>query len=96
MSQFKNSKKFILLYSDTDSLFIEGDLDEILIGTELGQMKLENVFDKICILSPKLYSGITKDGQTISRNKGLKSKISFEDLHSLLNKNNQIDLNQEK
>jgi hypothetical protein len=37
MSFFKNNSNFILLYTDTDSIFIHGKLDPSLIGNKLGQ-----------------------------------------------------------
>lgn len=43
MSQFKNSKDFILYYSDTDSAYISKPLDPKFIGSGLGLMKLEHI-----------------------------------------------------
>ena len=51
-----------MYYSDTDSAFLDVNLDQIfpeLIGKKLGQLKLENIYDKILFLGPKLYGGIT-------------------------------------
>lgn len=39
MSQFKNNPNYNLLYTDTDSIFIDSDLPEDMVGTELGQFK---------------------------------------------------------
>jgi len=41
MSQFKNNNNFNLYYNDTDSAYIDKQLDSKLIGKELGLMKLE-------------------------------------------------------
>ena len=54
MSKFKNNSSFILLYTDTDSIFIEGILPEDMIGPLLGQFKLENIFQEIVFLGPKI------------------------------------------
>ena len=41
MSKFKNTHDFNLYYSDTDSIFIDKELDNKDVGTEIGQFKLE-------------------------------------------------------
>lgn len=46
MSLFKNNPKFHLFYSDTDSIFIDGELPEEMIGKGLGQLKLEYTVKK--------------------------------------------------
>jgi spore cortex formation protein SpoVR/YcgB (stage V sporulation) len=45
-SKFKNNNQFTLFYTDTDSIAIDQKLDRILVGTDLGKMKLEYIFDK--------------------------------------------------
>ena len=95
MSQFKNNPNFILLYTDTDSLFIIGDLDPEWIGKNLGQFKLEAEYEEIVFISPKFYGGITTDGEVVIKIKGFKNKISFEEMKSLLNKDKSLELNQE-
>lgn len=51
-------------------------------------------------LTPKVYGGITEgvcqSGQEITKVKGLKNKVSFGDLESLLTKKSPMKLNQEK
>jgi hypothetical protein len=59
MSQIKNRDEFTLFYTDTDSIDINKPLEPKFIGKELGQMKLEHIFDKKFFLAPKVYSGIT-------------------------------------
>lgn len=71
MSQFKNNPNFILLYTDTDSIYIIGDLPREFIGKNLGQFKLEHEFIDWVSLAPKVYSGITKEGQHVLIIKGL-------------------------
>ena len=94
MSQFKNISTFILLYTDTDSIFIEGELPEHLIGSFLGQFKLENKFKEIVFLGPKIYSGITQDRKYITKIKGFKDSkdITFDQIKSLLIKDSKLEL----
>jgi len=99
MSQFKNNNNFNLYYSDTDSAYIDTPLDEHLIGTKLGLMKLECICNDAVFLAPKVYSLITDSG-VIMKIKGLSSEalseITFDDLLELLNKDSKIEANQEK
>ena len=89
MSKFKNN--FKLFYSDTDSIFIDTDLPNILVGNEIGQFKLEYKFKEAIFLGPKIYAGITNDEKYICKIKGFKNSklISFTDLKSLLNKDSK-------
>lgn len=100
MSQFKNNPNYKIYYTDTDSLYTDKPLDPSLIGNKLGQFKLENVFDQAVFLAPKVYGGITEKGEEITKIKGYKNKISFNDLKSLLirkdGSNNIIHLKQQK
>ena len=65
MSKFKNNPDFILLYSDTDSAFIEGILPDNLVGKELGQFKL----------SFRIISLILSGAGSIIRHRRLSDKI---------------------
>jgi hypothetical protein len=95
MSKFKNNQ---LYYGDTDSAFIEGELDPSLIGKELGEFKLEYTFKEIVFLGPKIYAGITTDGKYICKVKGFKNStaIPFETMKSLLHKDKTVSLNHVK
>jgi DNA polymerase elongation subunit (family B) len=84
-----------MFYSDTDSLYLDKELDTKFIGKELGKLKLEHIFKKAIFLSAKLYGGITENYETI-KVKGLKKKIEFKDLIPLLNKNEKLIINQDK
>jgi DNA polymerase family B len=95
MSQFKTNKDIILYYSDTDSIDINNKLDPKYVGDELGQMKLEHIFNDAVYLSPKMYGGITDDYEYV-RIKGLKNPIKFKELKQLLIKNSKIEIKQEK
>ena len=88
MSKFKNNDKFKLYYSDTDSIFIDSDLNNELVGNEIGQFKLEYNLSEGIFLGPKIYCGLTDSGKYISKVKGYKNpqNISFEDFKSLLKK----------
>jgi len=100
MSQFKNNNNYNLYYSDTDSAYIDTPLDEHLIGTNLGLMKLECICDDAVFLAPKVYSLLTNSGEVIKKIKGLSSEvlseITFDDLLDLLNKDSKIEAKQEK
>ena len=89
MSIFKNNPLFKLYYSDTDSAFIDVDLKKInsnLIGDELGDWKLENIFEEAAFIAPKVYGGITIDNQVVIKSKGVKEFIPYNELKSLLKK----------
>lgn len=95
MSQFKRAdNKYTLLYTDTDSIAINKPLPNNLIDpNRLGAMKLENIFQKVAYLGPKVYGGLlstfivdTKGNCTasVTKVKGFKDVISFNTLEDLL------------
>ena len=99
MTKFKNSDKFKLYYSDTDSIFVDKDLPKDLIGNEIGQFKLEYIFKEVVFLGPKIYGGLIDNNNFICKIKGYKNpqNITLEDLKSLLNKNSKpLELNHDK
>jgi len=108
MSEFKGEHNlYDLYYSDTDSIAIDKPLDDKFVGKELGQMKLEHIFEKAVYLGPKVYGGITKNGEEIIKAKGYKNKdqfkkdqLDFKTLESLLylnnNEINHLEINHEK
>jgi hypothetical protein len=95
MSKFKNSNNFTLFYSDTDCIDIDKPLNKELIGTEIGDMKLEHVFTNIIYVAPKVYAGLSNNLE-VTKIKGSKIKIPFKELEMLLYKNNKVFINQEK
>jgi hypothetical protein len=95
MSKFKTNKKLTIYYIDTDSIDIDQELDPNFVGEELGQMKLEHVFEDAVFLGPKMYGGINKDYQYV-RIKGLKNTINFKKLKPLLKKESKLEIQQEK
>jgi hypothetical protein len=102
MSSIKNNPNFNLYYSDTDSAVTDAPLDDFVVGTELGQFKLEYVIKKAVFLAPKVYAFITEDGQEIVKIKGItpaaikEHNIGFNDLALLLQKDSSRELSQQK
>ena len=95
MSKFKTMDDLTLYYSDTDSIDIDKPLDSKYVGTELGKMKLEHIFDDALFLAPKVYGGITSSYEYV-KVKGLKNPVSFKQLKPLLIKDANLKINQEK
>ena len=60
MIQFKNNEN--CFYTDTDSIGTTQKLPPELIGSELGQLKLEATISKAVFLAPKVYGYETQDG----------------------------------
>jgi len=61
---FKDNPLFKLYYSDTDSIFLDVDLELILphlVGRGLGQLKLEHEFSKAVFLAPKVYGVLLQE-----------------------------------
>jgi hypothetical protein len=85
-----------LLYTDTDSAYVEGELDPSLVGKELGKFKLEYIFKKAVFLAPKVYGVLLDNGNELTKVKGFKDKVSFSDLSTLLTKDSNLKLNQSK
>ena len=102
MSTFKNNPHYTLYYSDTDSCVLDTPLPVELVGTALGQVKLEHVIKKAVFLAPKVYALITEDGKEILKIKGVTPKtildanINLEDIGNLLLQDSSKDLTQEK
>lgn len=103
MYKFKNLKDTNIYYTDTDSLDINRKLDDSLVGSEIGKLKLEYISNKAIFLAPKVYYCVTNIGD-ICKIKGFKSPdlneggkvINFDDFNDLLFKDNKKILNQEK
>jgi len=93
MSFFKNNPLFRLYYSDTDSVFLYISLEILfpyLVGKELGQLKPEYEFKEAVFLAAKVYGGITQGGDSIVKAKGVKNLIPFDNLKTLLQKQNKL------
>lgn len=91
MSTFKNNPDYNLFYSDTDSIFIDNDLSENIIGSDIGKFKLEYIFKEGVFLGPKRYAGVTQDDKYICKVKGYKNSlnIDFNQFKSLFNKESE-------
>ena len=101
MSQFKNNPDYNLYYSDTDSIYIDKELDSSLVNNSiLGKMKLEAVIDKAIFIAPKVYGYTTIDNKTIIKVKGLSNEsiksIDLNILEELLSFNKKLTFNNEK
>ena len=89
MSYFKNMENFNLYYSDTDSVDLDKPLPDKYVGEDLGQFKLEHIFDEAVFLSPKVYGGKTSEYEYV-KVKGLKTSVPFSELKNLLKKGEAI------
>jgi DNA polymerase type B, organellar and viral len=101
MSKFKISLSNNLYYSDTDSLYLDTELDPKYVSDSiLGKFKLEKIFEKALFLAPKMYAGkfINKNGKLdqFIKIKGVKININFIKLIPLLFKDKHLNLVQEK
>ncbi len=93
LMKYKNIKSNKLLYSDTDSLLMEKELDNNLISSnKLGKLKLEHIISEAYIIAPKLYLFIDDKGNIIMRHKGVrKGKLSYDDFVNL-SEGKEIDI----
>ena len=102
MSEFKNSNKYNLYYSDTDSIVIDKQLPKKLVGSKLGQLKLESEIEKAVFLAPKVYAFVTTDGEEVIKVKGINKEViknegfNFEMMRALLIRHSRFTFTQEK
>ena len=99
MTQFKNTDQFKLFYQDTDSIYINKDLNQInpeWISSELGKFKLEYIFKDAVFLAPKVYAGLTLENKEIMKIKGYKYKVPFKEFKKLIIKDYNLKLKQTK
>ncbi|BDI12843.1 hypothetical protein (mitochondrion) [Phanerochaete sordida] len=100
MSPIKNNPAFNLYYSDTDSVVINKELDEVFVGTKIGQFKLEHIIKEAVFLAPKFYGFINEKGEEFMKGKGVTSvalkDLSFSILLNLLKPNTSFEFTQEK
>ena len=94
MAQIKNNPKITLFYSDTDSVIINRELGDKLVGPELGKFKLEHKIKRAVFLAPKVYGFLTDDDKEIIKVKGVSEKsldgLHVTDLERLLVKNSNM------
>ena len=100
MSKVKNQPDFDLYYTDTDSIIINKPLPSTLVGSALGQFKLEYEIKEAVFLAPKVYGFITTDDKSIIKIKGVSSEamsnLSVADLAKLLVKDSTLMIKQSK
>ena len=100
MSILKNNSLFNLYYSDTDSIVVDKQLPSFMVGSDLGQYKLEHTIERAVFLAPKVYGLLTTDGTEIIKVKGIVNElladIHFQDLQDLLFKDSSKEFSQEK
>jgi len=100
MTLLKNSSEFNLYYSDTDSAIIDKQLPSHMVGTALGQFKLEHVINRAVFLAPKVYGFINENGEEIIKVKGITkstlTNLHVSDLEALLSQDSSKEFTQEK
>jgi hypothetical protein len=84
LNEFVNLSDNPCFYTDTDSVILQNPLPENMVGRGLGQMKLEHIIKQGIIIAPKTYALKTKDGNLITRAKGLSIKMTWENYQALL------------
>jgi len=89
MTQFKNNSEFNLLYSDTDSAFVDKPLPDYLIGKELGKLKDElngGVIKKGYFLGIKKYGYIDENNIVHSIFSGIeRNSLSWNEIEQIAN-----------
>jgi len=100
MSNVKNNPNFNLYMSDTDSAVTDAPLPSFMVGSGLGQFKLENTIDRAVFLAPKVYGFVDVDGNEVIKVKGLSkaelTDIHVSDLEQLLIKDSSKEFTQQK
>jgi hypothetical protein len=84
--KLKNDTNNPLLYSDTDSYFMQYKLpNELVDSNKLGLLKLDNIIKEGIFISPKFYALINDRDEIIMKSKGVnKNQLtlkSYEDLY---------------
>ena len=85
-----------ILYTDTDSVHVIGNFPDKFIGNKLGLFKLERIYKEAIFIAPKVYSGILEDNSQISKVKGYKHSVHFNEFKKFLNKDFNLILNKIK
>jgi hypothetical protein len=86
INKFKNIPGNVCYYSDTDSVILAKKLADILVGKELGQMKLEYHIKEGIIIRNKLYALVTPDKGVVIKSSGVNNrKLNYNDFKELLN-----------
>lgn len=80
-----------IYYSDTDSIVTNIKLDDNLIASEIGKLKLEHVISKAYFISSKTYCFINSEGLLIKKAKGVDSNSMSLDNYLDLYKDTYIE-----
>jgi len=70
--KFKEIGNKRVFYTDTDSIISDRNIGD---SKELGELKKEMIFDELCLVKPKMYSGITTEKTDYVKVKGVKGNI---------------------
>ena len=85
MHKFLSDPNNSVLYTDTDSVFLEKPLNPSFIGEEIGQLKFEGIAKEAFFISPKLYCLLMDNGEVIIKSKGVKKEnLTVEDFRDLM------------
>jgi hypothetical protein len=102
MSHYLYKYRNELYAMDTDGIKVGCKLDPSEIDKkEIGKMKYEYTFKEGVFVAPKVYGGLLekpykKYNYELTKVKGLKNKVSYLELKSVLNKYHPLKINQEK
>jgi hypothetical protein len=97
MSEIKTEYSNNIYYSDTDSIDLDIKLPKKYISADLGDYKLENIFKEVVYIAPKVYAAITETNEEYIVIKGYKDdNVSFNEIANIVNKNEKLNLDQEK
>ena len=82
------NKGYTLYYTDTDSIVINKPLDDSLIGSKIGQFKLEHKIKRGYFISSKLYCLVTNDNLIIKAKGADSNTLTESDFKKFLNMEN--------
>jgi len=74
INKYKNIPGNLCIYSDTDSVVLTKPLNNIFIGTDIGQLKLEHEIAKGLFIRTKLYAFYNKNKELIIKSSGISPK----------------------
>lgn len=78
-----------VIYSDTDCIFTTRTIPT---SSDLGDMKLEEKFKELVIIKPKFYSGLTTEGKSLIKVKGIFKSINDYDHFKQMASDNAFNL----
>lgn len=96
INSLKHLSGILVYYSDTDSLVTNKPLPDYLLGSKLGQLKIEENIKSGLFLAPKVYGYINPELKSKVKIKGLKSPFDYFELYPVLYKNTTLSKSQSK